>query len=478
VPHLLSHLIASSQRFRSFVIRSFGFDSSFVIRHSNFPALSCSLLAIALILSACTVHPPGEAQERAAALKAGRPYSHPLEGRDLPTLTPDSSPEQLAAYAQLSSPDLEQKYWQWRSALEQVPQDATQKSGLMISLSSMINNGKLAWDTTTLAAGNDPMANLVLPNKLATSGAAALEQAKAAGLRFDKSRLDLRSKVLTAYAEYALDAELARLETNNIDLLTLLQKITESRLKTSNATQAQLLKTVGEVELAKNDLAARQATFPRHVAELNALLDRPANTPIAPPKKLQADQPLALSEPELLQAAARNTPGLQAQTHDIAAAQLSIKRAKQEYIPDFTVTAGTDLQGMAQSLMGSIVIPAVRYQALDAAIRQAKANTAAAAAMRRQAQSDLAAKIVTDVAALSEAGRQIDVFEKNILPRLEKIVTATQHSYSTGQATLPDLLDAQRSLIAIRRSLAEMHTERTRRMNDLESLAARPITEK
>jgi len=90
----------------------------------------------------------------------------------------------------------------------------------------------------------------------------------------------------------------------------------------------------------------------------------------------------------------------------------------------------------------------------------------------------LAAKIVTDVAALSEAGRQIDVFEKNILPRLEKIVTATQHSYSTGQATLPDLLDAQRSLIAIRRSLAEMHTERTRRMNDLESLAARPITEK
>src|SRR5277367_592101 len=150
------------------------------------------LVFLGCATASCTVHPHGEETERAAATQAGRPYEHPIEDRAIPPLSSEATPDELVRYALLTNADVDARYWEWRSALEQVPQEGTQQTNLSISLNSMITNGDTAARMTTLGIGNDAMNNLILPNKLETAAMVALDNARAAGFRFDSARYELR----------------------------------------------------------------------------------------------------------------------------------------------------------------------------------------------------------------------------------------------------------------------------------------------
>jgi len=430
-----------------------------------------TMLLLAFALAGCTVHPVGERQERALSDNAGAAYQQPVDKRELPALAPDASPDQLVAYALLSSGDIEQAYWQWRSALEQVPQEGTQKANVMLSYSAMISNGETALEMNTLGLGNDTMNNIMLPDKLRTAATAALDNARAAGIRFDKARFELRAKVLAACGDYAQSAENIRLDQANIDLLDLIQRLTQSRLSTGAAAQADVLRASNERDMAKNELAAEQAKLPQELAAINALMNRPADAPLAPPAALPKLQALPGDGADLLALAAKNNPELQALAAEAASKRISVIRAKQDYWPDFSINATSDLAGTTQSLMGSLALPYLRYQALDAAIRQARADLHASVAMRRQTASDLSARVMSDLAQIHDADRQIDLFENTLLPRAREIVAGLQRTYTAGQSSMLDLLDAQRSQIALRRMLADLRTTREKQRADLEAAA-------
>ena len=107
-------------------------------------------------------------------------------------------------------------------------------------------------------------------------------------------------------------------------------------------------------------------------------------------------------------------------------------------VPDFNLSAGTDLMGVTQSVLGQATIPVFRYEALNAAIAQAEANLRASEAMRRQAGNDLAAQVITDITIIRDADRQLDFFEQTILPRTRQIVNVSRSAYETGHASLLD----------------------------------------
>ena len=382
-----------------------------------FPLTLSALCALTLLTTACTIHPHGEFHERHQALAAGKPYVHPYEKRRLPTLSPAATPDELLTYALLNNADLEQKYWDWRSALEQIPQEGTQKTDVMFTFNSMISNGTTAAAANTLGIGNDAMNNIMLPNKLDTAARAALQQARAAGLRFDQARFDLRNKVLAAYADYALTAELIRLEHDNHDLLTLMLNVTNSRVGTGGSTQVDALKALNEQDLSTNELAMQQSKLPAQLATLNALLNRAPDAPLDPPKAIPEPPAPSQTDGQILQLALAHDRELQAESREIAAKHDAIARAKAEYLPDFGVNVSTDMAGVTQSLMGAVMLPILRYHAIDAGVRQAEANLHAAEAMRRQASHDLASRVVADLAMLHDLDRQITLYQSTLLPR-------------------------------------------------------------
>ncbi len=432
--------------------------------------------AIVAALAGCTVHPAGERAVIQVIQEAGKPYDRPFESRELPPLPNAPSSDQLVTYALLSNADVEQSYWQWKSALEQVPQEGTQKTNLMITYSSMISNGTTAASMNALGAGSDPMNNIVLPDKLRTAATVALENARAAGLRFDKARFELRNKVLSAYYDYVLTAEFVRLEKNNVDLLTMITQVTQARVGAGAGMEQDVFRTNNELDMSKNELAILEAKLPQQRAILNALLNREPDAPLDPPATLPASREIPGDGADLLALTAQNNPELQALAREAVAKADAIRRAKQEYWPDFSVNVSTDLAGVTQSLMGSVMLPVLRYQAIDAGIRQAQANLHASEAMRRQASHDLASRVVVDLAMLHDAQRQVELYEKTLLPRANSVVAASQRTYAAGQSSMLDLLDAQRSLIALKRMLAELKLTRERQIADLEAAAALGLT--
>ena len=157
-------------------------------------------LAIAAFARSGRLHGPPARRARRARRPhstAGKPFDAAVRaaGRRR-RCRPTRRPTTWSRYALLTNADLEQKYWEWRSAIEQIPQDGTQATNLALSANLGVTRGRTGSDRTTLSAGNDPMADIVLPPKLSAAARRALENARAAGLRFRKAQFDLRNKVL------------------------------------------------------------------------------------------------------------------------------------------------------------------------------------------------------------------------------------------------------------------------------------------
>jgi outer membrane protein TolC len=432
------------------------------------------LLAIAALFAGCTIHPQGETQQRQAALAAGKPFSRPIEHR--PPLPDRPTADDLVQYALLTNADLEQRYWEWRSAIEQIPQDGTQPANLAIFAGTTVSHGTLSFDRTTVTAGNDPMADIVWPSKISTAAQRALENARAAGLRFQQAKYALRDKVLSAYDDYALTAELLRLEQANANLLQTTATVAEARNRAGAAGQQDLLKARNELDLSRNDIAHLRSQLPAQQAALNALLNRDPTAALLTPTELPANRSIPYSDEQLLVMAAKQNPELAALARDIQSRRESITLAKLQYLPDFSLSASTDLGGITQTLMGMVTVPLLRYQAINAAIAQAEANLKTSEAMRRQTHNDLDARIVTDLALIHDADRQLDLLNQTILPRARQVITLTRSSYESGRATLLDLLDAQRSAIAIEQLAANLHITQAKRLADVEAAAALNLT--
>jgi outer membrane protein TolC len=319
------------------------------------------------------------------------------------------------------------------------------------------------------------MTDIHWPGTLATAARRTLENARAAGMRFRKAGYDLRSKVLTAYYDYALDAELIRLEQANSELLQTTVTVVEARNRAGTGGQQELLKARNELDLSRNEIGAMRAQLPVELAALNALLSRPPDAPIPVPARIPAGKPVARSDEQLLTLAAQQNPELAALADEIRGHKHGITLAKLQYVPDFDLSLGSDLMGITQSLIGTATVPLLRYEAINAAIAQAEANLRASEAMHRQARNDLSARVVMDIRTLRDADRQLDLFEHTILPRARQVATVARWAYEAGQSSLLDWLDGERSLIAIQRLVANLHTVRAKRLADLEAVTAQEL---
>ena len=424
----------------------------------------------------CTVHPSGEQAERRAALDAGTPYARPFEHRELPPLRENPNADDLVRRALLVNAELEARYWEWRAAIEQIPQDGTQPTNLALFGGLDITKGAVSREGTTVGLGNDPMADILLPPKLSHAARRALENARAAGFRFRKTQFELRAKVLSAYADYALSAELLRLERSNAELLQTAMMVVEAKNRTGLGGQQDLLRARNELDLSRNDVANLESQLPARRAALNALVGRPADADLLPPAALPLPRPIAADDAEVLSLVAARNPEMLALSHELKAQAEGVRLAGLQYLPDVSLSAGTDLSGVTQSLAGMVTAPVLRYEAIRAAVAQAEAKLRAGEAMRRQAGNDLSAQVVSDLTTVRDADRQLALAEGTILPRARQAVIVSRSSYEAGRASLIDLIDAQRSLIAIERLAATLRASREKRLADLETMSARSLT--
>lgn len=428
------------------------------------------LLALASVGPGCVLAPRGFAGEQSRASAAGKAFERPVAERQLPELSAEPGWREVLQRAFLANGELESAFYEWQAALDRVNiaagyPNSNVSLGFEYAFSSENMKG---WDRARLNVGFDSMQNLSFPSKVAAAGRVALEDARAAGRRFEAAKFGLQRDVLTTYLDYALAAEKIRIHHAHAELLKVAVDTAVFRVQTG-AAQQDLLKAQLEFELADNELRDMEAELPQQRAALNALMGRLADAPVAAPAALPAARPIPADDARLLAVAVDNNPELAALAHEAAGRRDALELARLQYIPDFNPFAG--FQGSIEQVVGTMVTLPTTIVQIRAAVREARAMLYGSEARLRQGKFDRGAGFVAALYALRNNDRQAALFEQHLLPLADMAVSASRQAYTRGQVGITELIDSQRTLLDIRLLIAEARVAREKRLAEIESLA-------
>jgi len=438
--------------------------------YSNRAAKAAGALAVAAAaLAGCSLTPKGTSEERARLTETGKPYEPRFEDRALPHLPPDPTWADVLHRAFLANGDLESAYFDWKAAVERIDVAAAwPNSRLMLGYSYTLSAGNMkAFDRNSFSFSPDSMESLLWPSKAAKQGEVALAQAREAGARFRAAKFDLQRRVLSAWADYALQAERLRIARDREMLARFMLDTAGSRVR-AGGVQQDLLRSEVESQAAGDSVKTAEANLVATRAMLNGVLGREPETSLSPPAPVPPPRPIPVDDAILIATAVEQNPELEALAHRVQGRAGALERARLEWLPDINPTFS--FTGSASQAVGAAVMLPTTIKEIEGGIKDAGAMLRGSEAVLRQARSDRAASFVATLIALRDAERQAELFEYRIVPAAERVVAITRQSYAAGGAAYLDMIDAERALLDARLVIAEARAMREKRLAELEAL--------
>lgn len=324
------------------------------------------------------------------------------------------------------------------------------------------------------------MQMLPLAGKLRIAGRVAQSQANAAAERARDVEWDVRVQSAMAFYDlYATDRALG-VARETLRLLQDVLRIAEAMYRVGEGRQADVLRAQLEIARMVEDTLRMTAMRAGMAAQLNALLDRPAETLVLSPA-LPALPDSLPTLPELTQESQSTRPMVQAAQREVEAAAAQSSLARREIWPDLTVglqygqrgsTMGTERMG---SLMLGASVPVFANQ------RQLKMREEASA-MRRMAEADLAAMRATTRGAVAEAYADLvrarnlaALYRTTIIPQSEASVASALAAYRVGSVPFMTLLDDRMTVNRYRQQQYALEAEQGKAWAELEMLLGRQL---
>ena len=411
----------------------------------------------------CTV--PGEDAEREALEREGRAYEARHGERSLPTLALDAALPDVLHYAFLANPSLERAYFEWRGAIERVPQAASLDAP-RVGFEYLFTKEKMSrWDRTTLGASQ----MIPFPGKLEASGQVALEAAIVMRKAFEGAKFDLQAEVVEAYTELAATDQALAVGRQNLALLRQFVEISRAMVGVGRARQADLLKAELEADAAESELRSVEARRASDLARVNRLLSRPPAAVLQP--RLDPQGPaLPRSDERIFALAAERNPELGAMAAQVRGQERALDLARKAWFPDFELSF--EIQGSIERMLGAMLTLPLNVGRIRAGIREAEADIRAAQAALRERADDVRARLVFQLYLARDADRQARFIRDTLLPKARQVVDGTREAYGAGNAAFLELLDAQRALLTLELEGVRMDVMRRQAVARLEALTA------
>jgi cobalt-zinc-cadmium efflux system outer membrane protein len=274
-------------------------------------------------------------------------------------------------------------------------------------------------------------------------------------------RLLVEEEIADAYHEYSYLGESLRITQQNLELLKQLEPVVQRRIQVGGG-QSDLLKLQVEIGKVENDVASLKERRPALNARLAAALNYRGGE-MLPLPKLVAPQVPELNAKGFVDRALQNNPRLLALDEQIAEAQKAQELAGLLRWPDVTVgvdyfqtgsaiAPGTPDSGddpVSVSISLNLPIWGGRYAAAE---REARSTLWAATHERQDLVVRLRAQVELLAYELSDAGRQIALYGKTLLPRSREALQVTRAAYRAGTQSLLDVIDSERALLAFETS--------------------------
>ena len=293
------------------------------------------------------------------------------------------------------------------------------------------------------------------PGKLALREQAATHEAEAATHDVTEARWRLlRDVKKTWWLLFYLDRSLDIISANQ-DLLRQFVQIARTKYEVGEGLQQDVL--LAQLELSKlldtelRLIGARK----RSQAQLNALLDQPANLKIQIPDNQSDTLPILLSESTLFQHAESYRALLAARHETINAAQSRLDLAKKDYYPDFKFGAyygGRDstLSGVERddflSLKLSMNVPIFFASKQRKAVDQRTSELMQRKYALQDQWNKVRAEISTAYSDFQQTKNQVVLFKTGIIPQARQTVASMLAGYQVNKVDFLNLVRSQITL--------------------------------
>ncbi len=285
--------------------------------------------------------------------------------------------------------------------------------------------------------------------------------------------LDLAQRVKVVYAEYH-QAHMAVDQLGSLkDVVGRLAAFSVSRYRQGMGTeldsiQAELERKELESETVSMTLERRKAGV-----RLNALLNRPSDTPLVEAPHLKPMPPMAkLDQASLLERALQANPLLQSQKAKIDAADRGRDLADSSWYPDLGVGVGVVQKGGrldSYQAMVEVNIP-LQWGLREAQQREATAMAASARSRLTQGERQLESDLGEAVLGLQAALEREKILRDGLVPQTNAALQAATKSYELGLTEFVTVLEAERRLKTIHLDHLKIQLEEQMRLADIERL--------
>ncbi len=437
------------------------------------------ITGLALLFAGCMMKPKETHQLDQELQEAGKPYQKPFAQRQLPELPSPATWQDVLQRSLLANGELEAAYDEWRAAEERIGAASYwPNSNVSLGFEYMFSGGSVkTWDRVTTSAAFDPSTPLKMPSKIRKGGEAALASAQQAAQSFAAAKFRIQRQALTSYYDLALMQDQIRLMRQNLELQKLTVQNVRSRVQAGGAggggaAQQDMLRAQLAARVMENEIATMQSQAKAMRTMLNGMMARPTDAPIELPETLPDPRPIPADD-QLIAMGVDTSPEIKRLAAQVKGRQDAIDLAKMQYLPDISPTAA--FTGSVSQTIGAMIVLPTTIPMIEASIKEAQAMREASESMLRQTRQDKAANFVATLYALRNAERQEAFYRDNILPVTRQVLQAARQDYTAGRLGLGELLDAQRMLIDVNRSIDQFRIDREKRLAELEEIAGMDV---
>jgi outer membrane protein, heavy metal efflux system len=443
------------------------------------------LLTVAVACASTKEHRARSAHQEAARVRQEGRHVHQAPSSNTQEEDLDGAADRSAyrAFAALHNPELEAAFHRWSAMLETIPQARS------------LPNPKL-----TYALYIRHVETRVGPQRhrfglaqafpwfgtLTARADVATEASRAARAVYNAKKLALFSEVDRWYSEYAYLAKAISLTAENLELLRYLESVVRTRYSTGAAAHAHVIQLQVELGRLEDRLRALEDYRAPLSARLSAVLNRDDERLLPWPKRAVEREGLALDIEQLLAWLNEHNPELQRLDALASREEARVVVAQKQGWPSFAVgvdyieTGGASMSGVADSgkdpvmAMLSLSLPIWRGS-IDAAVREATANKAAAVRDREGRKNTLRADLQLSLYRARDADRRLQLYRDSLIPKADQAFRVALSGFGSAQASFLDVIDAERSLLEFKLATARAVADHAIALAEIERIVGRDL---
>jgi outer membrane protein TolC len=260
-------------------------------------------------------------------------------------------------------------------------------------------------------------------------------------------------EVKTAYYDLSHNYRTTEVVQRNKRILEDFSKIAETRYSVGEGIQQDVLKAHVEVSKMVDELIMLEQKKSALGAKLNALLNRPPETPVGVPEEVVL-QKLPIQIEEFQKTAVETNPTLKGMKKMIEAKEKAYDLAKKEYYPDLIARFaygqrdnGPDMK-RKDMLTGEVMInlPIFYKSKQERKVAEAKVDIQALEAQYRAMKNEIHFMITDMASMIQRVERQLELYKTGIIPQANLQISSAMSAYRVNKADFMTLLDSQMTL--------------------------------